>query len=105
MRAGRGLASWKFRMMRIVASGTRLEGHWAYGGVPIPACAAMHSGFPIPIGGTMTTPAQRRAVGDAQLVSVPALQSIELGFVMAVEAVVVAAMRPMAHHNVLMFAR
>src|SRR5437868_9362585 len=101
MRARRGFAAGKFRMMRVVTSGAGLESSRAQVSVPIATRATVDTGFPIAESRPVATAAQRRAFGDFQLLSVPRLQRVELDFIMAVETVVVATMRAMTHHDVL----
>src|ERR1022692_2969564 len=103
MRGGRGVASGKFRRVRIVAVHALLALGWAQVLIPKAADASMRSGFPIPIRRAVTTTAQLRAVGEFQLVAIAGLQEFKVRFVMAVEAVVVAAMTAVAHDDVRMF--
>ena len=98
----RWLAARKLRVMRIVTRGTRLVSHRSNSGVPEAAGAPMHAGFPISISRAMATAAQGRAVGNVQLSAIARLKSVEFVFVMTVEAVVVAAMCAVTHHDVLM---
>ena len=101
MRPRRRLSSGKLRMMRIVAGRARLERHCARIRIPIAARASMHTSFPIAKGRTMTASAQRRTVRDGQFTPIARLERVEFCFVMAIEADVIAAMRAVAHHDVL----
>ena len=71
--------------------------------IPQPAGATVHTGLPIPIGGSMTASAEGRAVAKAHLPSIPCLEEFEILFVMAVETVVVPVVRAMPHHNRIVF--
>jgi hypothetical protein len=62
----------------------------------------MHSGFPITEGWTMAAAAQGRAVNDFQLAAVARLEHLEIGFVVAIETIVVSMVPTMSHDDILM---
>ena len=63
----------------------------------------MGSRFPIAISRAMATPAQRRAFREFQLPAITRLEKLQIGFVMAVVAKVVAIVTPVTHDNIRMF--
>ena len=91
--------------MRIVTRRARLVCHRSNRGIPETASASMDAGLPISIGRAVATAAQCRAVGNVQLSAIARLKGIQFVFVVAVEAVVVAAMCAVTHHDVLMLGR
>ena len=92
-------------MMWIMARGAGLDRHRAEIGIPIKASPAMHAGLPITERGPMATSTKRWAVGDVQLAAVARLQGVKLGFVVAIETIVVSPMSSMAHDDVFMLSR
>src|ERR1017187_2550946 len=60
----------------------------------------MRAGVPVGFGRPVTTAAQLSALGEGQLPPVPGLEEEEIGFVVTVETVVVAAVLAMPHHDV-----
>ena len=71
--------------------------------VPVTADAAVGASLPIPIRRAVATAAQARAVRERHLMPIARLQQCQVGFVMAVEAVVVAAVTAVAHDDIRMF--
>ena len=103
MRAGRGFAGRDFGTVRIVAVHADLAFDWAEASVPIATCPAMGSGFPVAIGRPVATAAKERAFRQLNLTPVTGLQQFQVLLVVAVETVVVPVVRPVPHHDVLMF--
>ncbi len=75
--------------------------------VPIAAGAAVGAGFPVAIGRAVATAAQELAVREVSLrvVRSRVCSRVEVGFVVAVETVVVSVVAAVAHHDVRMFLR
>ena len=105
MRTGRGLAAGKFRRMWIVAIHANFAVDGAHFAVPIAARPAMHARFPIAIGRTVATAAQKLAVREGHLMAVAGLQQCEVVLIVAIETVVVPPMAAVSHHNIGMFLR
>src|ERR1041385_7766328 len=82
----------EFRRMRIVARGARDARVPARLEIPVTARPPVHTGFPIAIRRAVTTAAQLRTVGEFQLTAVAGLQVLEIGFVVAIETIVVSVM-------------
>ena len=79
--------------------------HRAGSPVPVATSAAMGSSFPVAIGRPVATAAERGAFRQFDLTPIAGLQQFQVLLVVAVEAVVVAVMRPVPHHNILMLFR
>ena len=63
----------------------------------------MGAGFPIAIGRTMTTAAKRGAFGEFQLPAIARLKELQICFVVAIVAKVVAIVGSVAHYDVGVF--
>ncbi len=103
MRAGRGLPPRERRRMRIMAVYTLFALGGAQVVIPITADSPVRAGFPVPIRRAVATAAQSRAVCEFHRMAVTGLQQLQVGFVVAVEAVIVATMSAMPHDDVRMF--
>ena len=77
----------------------------ACGRIPISIDTAMCAGLPIAVSRPVATTAQRRAVLEFQLPAIARLKDNKIGFIVAIETVVVTLMSAMAHHYVFMFLR
>ncbi len=91
-------------MMRIVAGGAGLVSHLAQGRIPKTSSTAVDASFPIAECWSMATAAEGRAIGNLQFPSIPSLEAHQIRFIMAVEAIVIAAVRAMTEDDVLVFA-
>lgn len=89
--------------MRIVAGGASLAIHVSHRLIPKTARAPMRTRFPVAISRPVATAAKWSAVRDFQFIALARSQSVELVFVVTIEAVVVAAMRSVSHNDVFVF--
>ena len=105
MRSRCGLAAGELRMMRVVARRARLESHFSELCIPVTAGASVHADFPIPECRAVTAPAERRTIRDFQFATIAGLQRQKIGFVVTVEAIVVATVSPVPEDDILMFGR
>src|ERR1043166_4331714 len=102
MRPGSRLARWKRGGMRIMARRADLPIHRTEVAIPETAGPPMDTRFPIPVSRAMATAAEGRAVDNFQMPAVAGLKQLEIGFVVAIIAVVIAMMTPMSHHDIVM---
>ncbi len=105
MRAGRRFARRDFGMVRVVAVHTDLAFDWPGCSVPIAASPAVGVGFPVAIGRSVATAAQRGALRQLDLAPVAGLQLFQVLLVVTVETVVVPVVSAVLHHDVLMLLR
>jgi len=103
MRPRGGLTRRKGRRMRVVTGRADFALDGTKTSFPIPARPPMNPRFPIPVGRSVATATKRRALLDLQMPAVPGLKQLEVRFVMAIKAVVVAVVTAMPHHDVIMF--
>ena len=94
-----------FGMVRIMAVHADLAFNGAGGPFPVASGPAVSPGFPVAIGRPVATAAERRAFRQFDLAPVAGLQQFQILLVVTVKAVVVPVMRPVPHHDVLMFLR
>ena len=97
MRAGRGFAAGEFRRVRIVAINAVFAKLLTEVGAPITVYAAVNAGFPIAEGRPVTATAKLRTLGELEFAAIAWLEQFEIGFVVAVVAIVIALVAAMTH--------
>src|SRR5437870_9844837 len=86
--------------MRVMAGNALFAVDRANFPLPVTAGAAMNARLPIPISRAVTTPAQGGAFVHLQLAAIAGLQDHKVGFVMAVETIIIAVMAAMLHDHI-----
>lgn len=88
--------------MRIVARGADLAFNGTQLAFPEPAGSAVDPGFPVAVSRSVTAAAEGGAFGNLQVPAIAGLEQLKVAFVMTIEAVVIAMVPAMGHHDVIM---
>src|SRR5579864_9628233 len=102
MRCRSWLPRRKWGRMRVMARRADLAIDGPEVSFPIPTRPPVHARFPVAVCRAVTAATKGGALDDFQMSPVASLEQLQIRFVMAVEAVVVAVVPAMGHYDVVM---